>query len=239
MSRHQSELACSKQTRRFQSRCTSTWVHRNSQKNGQKPFRSTYFQPQEQEAFMKRLVILLVLFSAVVPAFGDVIKSFSWSGGNSGTWSIEGVGVPGEGLHSGAFTSISTSVFGACLPFCRISWSISGLTLDDFTFQGKFYSTLFLSGKLGFTFAETMFPKRTAFGVMHISGDLTACTDPSCNVQLFPLDLNVFEYPHPSVTFVSSNLASVNFVLAPEPSSLVLLGTGCTLLLGTLRHKRA
>jgi hypothetical protein len=185
---------------------------------------------------MKRLVILLVLFSAVVPAFGDAIKSFSWSGGNSGTWSIEGVG---DGLDGGAFTSISTSVFGSCLSFCRISWSISGLTLDDFTFQGKFYSTLFLSGTLGFTFAETIFPKRTAFGVMHISGDLIACTDPSCNVQLFPLNLNVFEYPHPSVTFVGSNLASVNFVLAPEPSSLVLLGTGCTLLLGTLRHKRA
>jgi len=198
---------------------------------------------------VKRLVVFLPLFLAI-PAFADGIQltSLVWNGGSSGTWGVVGSGLPNGGAPlSGTFMSISSSALGTVGKpgFVTINISISGLTLNDVVFDHTHYSTVYLLGTLNFSVNETI--RKNGFRILGeapVFGNLEACADPSCIVQLFPLNLNVHEtiLQSSSFTFTNSNgqlmLTSANIQTIPEPSSLALLGTGCTFLVGGLRRFR-
>lgn len=198
-------------------------------------------------------VCIALLFFLLIPAanvFADTVDTIGQIG-LSYNQSLSRIGIyspqlydpllPGGGVYGGTFTNAVSSLTCLNAACSKLSFylDISGITLNSVEFQGHLYPVLYFSGTLDFT--GTLFANGAGtlgcpgagicyVGQSMVSGDLTACLDPSCSTQLFQLDVRPNMRARGAVDVVfNSNGKGVLEAAAfanPEPATLLLFATG-------------
>lgn len=188
---------------------------------------------------MKRILVIGLFLLCSVPGFADgfQITQMGAGFGNGATPPFEWfVRIPAlvnpnsfQVHHFGGIGTTATATLtcaASCGPTDALSFNLmlSGLQINGVQFGSTFYPVIYFSGLL--TLDATRHLHSFPF---HMSGTLQGCSDPQCNVVLFPISVDL----HGSVTgYRITQDASGKFILAgagfqaPEPSSLALMATG-------------
>jgi hypothetical protein len=202
------------------------------------------------------VMAVFIVLSATL-CLADNIHEFSL------TWNVPGVSNQisiqtsnaGEIISSfgGAYSNlvpIATCNASPCT-FFTTDLRVSGITATNVMFDSVLYPTVYFSGALDIITNVHIRPSSgfPIFGLTEIVGDLTACSDPSCSDHLFSLDIDSFakatfnESLNPGLKFHFDSsgqpvLTSADLFTTPEPSSIALLATGCTVLFAFARPSR-
>jgi hypothetical protein len=198
-----------------------------------------------------RILITLAFMMALPISAEASAIDLDWNvPGQSNSWSIENPGVPlGPMDFGGSFSNAVATVTIRTPTSCTrctqylINLAVSGLTLNDITFKGVFYQTIYFSGTLDFTTGVTFFQNGgIVYSGTGLSGSLIGCTDPSCGDHLFSFSPALGEVPHVNANIRFNlngqpTLQSIQYSFTPEPGSVTLLGTGCLVLIGFARRK--
>jgi hypothetical protein len=177
------------------------------------------------------------------PEFNAGEAGYLSAGNSGGSWTprIPGLTRPAGNPHMFPTTFTDTGFAVTCTPVCGIGDSfstsllMSGFTLQVYPYQGDpmigtltlLTQPIILRGSSGIAIAK-----------FTLTGDLVACTNSTCNDELFGLDVNIHGYAKLTYSLVSGRLtvSSVSYVL-PEPSSLVLFGTGLLSVIARVRFR--
>jgi hypothetical protein len=198
---------------------------------------------------MRTLPATFLLLLCAIPALAN-----SYTAGESGYlhyqagyltqyWAprIPGLTHPGGDPHMFPTTFTNASRAVMCTPVCgvgndfSISLAMSGFTLQIYPYQGDpMVGTLSLLAQPIILRADS----GIAIAKFTLTGNLVACSDSTCNHELFGLDVNLHGYATLTYSLVSGQLkvSSVSYAL-PEPSGLVLLGTGLISMMARVRNR--
>jgi hypothetical protein len=143
--------------------------------------------------------------------------------------------------YPATFSNAALSV--SCSPVCGVGNSFSiDLTMSNFSLIGQrpyAYPDLnIFVGTLSLITRPIVLTSSSGIAIARftVTGDLLACTDATCGTTLFSLSVNTVGYAtiHYNLSGGQLSISSVSYVL-PEPSSMVLLGTGFAFILGRVR----
>lgn len=204
------------------------------------------------------LLVLVCAISASATSYstGEVAGRFSWSAdSNSGLWTPRIPGLPYyEGTlkhpfqnpkykYPASFSNAKLSV--TCNPMCAVGDSFSiDLAMSNFSLTGRrpygYPDLNMFVGTLNLITRPIVLTASSGIAIARfsITGDLQGCTDASCGTTLFSLSVNTHAYVTINYNLSGGQLSvsSISYVL-PEPSSIVLLGTGVVFILGRLRSR--
>jgi hypothetical protein len=204
--------------------------------------------------FLTPLVVLLCSLSASATSYstGEVAGFFHWeSATNSGNWTprIPGLvyyqGLPGSNphyLYPTVFSNATLSV--TCNPVCAVGNKFSlDMTMSNFTLTGQrpyLYPGLSMFvGMLNLITRPIVLKSSNGIAMARFSltGDLLGCSDVTCANTMFSLAVNIHGYATVGYNLNGSQLSitSVQYTL-PEPSSMILLGTGLGFVIARLRQ---
>jgi len=210
---------------------------------------------------MKTLLLLAAVCASVVSVSASTVDitemNVSYSPPSSIGWSVQApqLSRPFDNLHDFDGAGIVSGLSITCSAPCgvgshvTVDLQVSGLTLgtgfsNSIVFNGVVYPTVYLSGTLDLTTKSFVLLQNPGFGgytaPVLMTGTFTACADPACATQLFPMSVNLLGTAYMSLSINSSGqpvLDDARF-MAPEPASAALMFSGCLLIAGFVYASR-
>ena len=202
--------------------------------------------------FLAPLVMLLCSIGASATSYAVGQQgSFFWeASSNSGGWTMRipdlpyYLGVPGFTPHYKYPTGFNTaSISVTCNPVCTIGKTFSfDLKMSNFTLLGHppylYPDTTIFVGTVTLMTKPILIKSSSGTVLAHftMTGDLLGCPDAACSSPEFSLTVNLHGPIEVGYTLSGGQISVAGVAYsAPEPSSIVLLGTGVVFVFGKVR----